>query len=329
MNHLGIDISKDRLDVYCLERQAYQSFGNSKAGFKKLETWLAGQGCELKQSHVVMEATGVYWEDSAHWLHKQGMSVSVVNPASVKHFARSKLRRGKTDKMDAQLLADYAQTMQPRRWQPEAAEIEDLRQLSRSRETLVKQRTEQRNRLKAHKHHASPNHTVSQLLQKQLDFTQKQIKALDEALRKLLSCQALKFKADLLLSIPGIGLQTVAVLLAETSGMSFLNPKQLTAYAGISPEPNQSGKRTGRASISKTGNPRIRKNLYMAALSASTKDGFKALYDRLLAKGKAKKLALVAVARKLLVTAFAIIQSLTPYDPDYLSNRLSKLYNTP
>ena len=104
--------------------------------------------------------------------------------------------------------------------------------------------------------------------------------------------------------------------------MNFLSAKQLTAYAGIAPEPNQSGKRTGRRSISKTGNARLRRALYLSALTASSRGHFKTFYQRLIQAKKPPKAAMVAVARKLLVTAFAVVNSKQPFDPDYLGKKL-------
>jgi transposase len=321
MDYLGIDISKDSLDVHILRTNEHKPFSNNLKGYKALENWLNKRDLCFKDMHLVMEATGVYWEKSAHWLYEQGATLSVVNPASVKYFVKSELRRGKTDKLDAQLLALYVSRMQPRVWQPETKSIQELKLLSREREDLIKERTAEKNRLHAHSKREVISKVVLKLCQARLKMIKAQIAELDKAIKKVLLSDELKAITERLISMPGIALTTAAVLLAETSGMSFNTAKQLTAYAGISPEPNQSGKRNGYSSISKTGNARIRKALYMPALTASSKGHFKIFYDRLLKNNKPPKAAMTAVARKLLVTAFALIDSKQLYNPDYLCKR--------
>lgn len=321
MDYLGIDISKDSLDVHVLRTGKHKPFSNNPKGFKEFEHWLKKQKLCFTDTHLLMEATGVYWEKSAHWLYQQGATLSVVNPASVKYFAKSELRRGKTDKLDAQLLALYVSRMQPRVWQPESKAIQELKLLSREREDLIKEQTAEKNRLHAHSKRELISKVILNLCQARLKLLKQQISELDKAIKKALMSEALKALTEQLCSLPGIGLTTAAVLLAETSGMDFNSAKQLTAYAGISPEPNQSGKRVGYSSISKTGNARIRKALYMSALTASSKGHFKTFYQRLLKNNKAPKSAMTAVARKLLVTAFALIDSQQLYNPDYLCKR--------
>lgn len=321
MDYLGIDISKDTLDVHVLRTGKHKPFSNNPKGFKEFEHWLKKQKLCFTDTHLVMEATGVYWEKSAHWLYQQGATLSVVNPASVKYFAKSELRRGKTDKLDAQLLALYVSRMQPRLWQPESKAIQELKLLTREREDLIKERTAEKNRLHAHNNRELISKVVLKLCQARLKMIKSQITELDKAIKKLLLNDELKAITERLISMPGIALTTAAVLLAETSGMNFNTAKQLTAYAGISPEPNQSGKRVGYSSISKTGNARIRRALYMSALTASSKGHFKTFYQRLLKNNKAPKSAMTAVARKLLVTAFALIQSKQLYNPDYLCKK--------
>lgn len=322
MDYLGIDISKDSLDCYLLSTSKHQSFENKLSGYKALKGWLKAQEVSLEKSQIIMEATGVYWEKSAHWLYKHGATLSVSNPASVKYFAKSELRRGKTDKMDAQLLALYGTKMQPKLWQPDSKAVKELGLLTREREDLVKERTAQTNRLHAHSKREICSKLVLKLAKARLKLLKQQITELEKTIKTLLMGTELKEASNLLLSIPGIAFTTAAILLAETSAMNFLSAKQLTAYAGIAPEPNQSGKRTGRSSISKTGNARIRRALYMSALTASSRGHFKTFYQRLILAKKPPKAAMVAVARKLLVTAFAIVNSKQPFDPDYLCKKL-------
>ena len=185
------------------------------------------------------------------------------------------------------------------------------------------------NQLHAHQHRRHAPGTLLDLLTQRIKLLKQQRKVLDQAISE--HCE--KTSADAyacLRSVPGIGSVTASVLLAETAGLqTFEHSKQLraegpwtyplTAFAGISPAPNQSGLFTGQSNISKIGNPRIRKALYMAALQAKRHSVFKHLYERLLKKGKKPKVALIAVARKLLVIAFALVKSKQRFDPNYLS----------
>lgn len=313
---LGIDVSKDFLDCYQLiaGNAAHKRVENSERGIKALLDWLE------RDVHVVMEATGVYWQSCAFALHQQGVKVSVVNPAGVKHFARATLRRGKTDSMDAELLALYAQQMQPALWSPPRAVYAELQLLVRERDDVVDQVRQMQNQQHAHQHRYTCSDTLLKLLDERISLLKTQLKTLEQSILRLCK-QQLSEPYQSLRSVPGIGAVTASVLLAETAGLeNFEHPKQLTAYAGIAPAPNQSGSFVGRSSISKVGNPRIRQACYMAALQARRYGVFKSFYERLLRKGKAPKVALVAVARKLLVIAFTLVKSNQRFDP----NRLCK-----
>lgn len=314
--YLGIDISKDSLDCFKLtETSEAKQFSNDKRGIKKLLVWLENDS----DLDVVMEATGVYWQASAFALYKQGIKVSVVNPAQIKYFAKSSLRRGKTDSMDAELMAQYALKMQPKPWQPTPIQFEELKLLVRERDDVVAQLGQLHNQMHAHNHRQSCPKTLLKLLAQRIKLLKKQRSHLDQAISE--HCKKTVQDAyECLRSVPGIGPVTASVLLAETAALeSFDHPKQLTAFAGISPAPKQSGIFIGQSSISKIGNPRIRKAFYMAALQARHHSVFKDFYERLIKKGKKPKVALIAVARKLLIIAFTLVKSKRLFDPNHLS----------
>lgn len=315
--YLGIDISKERLDCCQLSEGSAEAraFSNTEGGVAELVAWLA----EDAEAHIVMEATGVYWQRSALVLYEAGYKVSVVNPAGVKYFAQSLLRRGKTDRMDAELLAHYAAKMQPSAWRPTPPLYEELKVLVRERDSIVAQLRQLNNQRHAHQHRTNCPEMIFSLLEQRIELLTKQRKRLEGEIERL--CQGSCQEAyECLRSIPGVGPVTASTLLAETAGMeSFVHPKQVTAYAGIAPAPHQSGTFAGRATISKVGNPRIRKALYMAALQARRHSVFAHLYQRLIQKGKAPKLALIAVARKLLVIAFTLVKSKQLFDPHRLA----------
>lgn len=314
--YLGIDISKNSLDCHKLSNSSSEAkqFKNTNKGIEALVQWVDSE------SHVVMEATGVYWQACAVELHDAGIAVSVVNPAQVKRFGQSKLLRGKTDKMDAKLIADYAKTMKPRLWTPPPESYETLTLLVRERETLVFQLSQIKNQQHAHQFRPNLPPTLSQLSEQRIEFFKAQIKVLDNDILQLCN-EHLKESYSVLKTIPGIGPVAASVLLAETHGLEhFHDAKQLTAYAGIAPAPNQSGLFKGKSSISKIGNKRIRKAFYLAALHARRYSIFKDLYERIFKRSNSKKLAIVAVARKLLVIAFTLVKSKQPFNPVYLSS---------
>ncbi len=326
--YLGLDVSKAELAANLIfedDRTARSSFKNSPAGHKKLCRWL-GKHAPLSDVHAVLEATNVYWEAPSHALFEQGVKLSVVKPARVKFFARSQLRRSKTDQLDAEIIAQFAMTMKPMPWQPPDEELQQLKLLLREREDLVKSRTQERNRLHVHHHRTTLPKALVSLARQCLRLLDKQVKYLENSIRELLEASGQAVNLMLLLSIPGIGLITASTLIAETCGLAvFAHPKQLAAYVGIAPAPFESGAFAGKARISKMGNPRLRRMLYLAAISAmNTESPLRDFYQRLLTKGKPKKVALIAVARKLLTLAFTLVKTQQPYNPEFQSTALQK-----
>ena len=152
MDVLGIDVGKSELCAYLLPSGASATVPNSSQGFSKLLSWAAQHRSPHDELHVVMEATGVYWEACAAHCHATGDRVSVENPAKIKFFARSLLRRGKTDGMDAEIIARYGLTMRPAAWQPPRSELAELKLLVREREALLVSLTQERNRRHALEH---------------------------------------------------------------------------------------------------------------------------------------------------------------------------------
>lgn len=311
--YLGIDISKDHLDCHKLDAEHSEAkrFKNDKKGIKALVTWSA----ECKQ--VVMEATGVYWQSCAFALDEANIAVSVVNPARVKNFGKMNLVRGKTDKMDAKLIAEFAQMVKPKRWQPPTNKDQELQSLVRERDVIVSDLTQLNNRKHAHDHRQHCSTSVQACLDERVKLLKSQIKRLEKEIEEM--CQEdLQDSYQSLRSIPGIGPVTASVLLAETQVLRyFYDAKQLTAYTGIAPKPHESGNTKLKSSISKIGNKRIRKAFYLAALKARQHHTFKDFYERILIRSNSKKLALIALARKLLVIAFTLVKSNQLFDPDF------------
>jgi transposase len=330
---LGIDVSKDELVVSLQQAHAGEqpqvmalvpTVANSASGHTKLVRWLhkqlASHDVALADIHVVMEATNVYWEACAHHFHALGCSVSVVNPAQIKFFAKSTLRRGKTDAMDAEIIARFGLIMQPSGWQPPSPALVQIKQLVREREALLREHLRESNHLKAllQGQYATP--LVVRLAKQRLRLMERHLVVIEAAIREAVACDgALQAQLDLLLSVPGFGFVAAATMLAETNGFETLTDgHQVAAYAGLAPAPNQSGHSNRRGTISKMGNARLRRIAYLAALGASrSQSPFKTFYQGLRQRGKPPKVALIALARKLLRVGLAVVKSGQPYQATY------------
>nr|WP_240741124.1 transposase [Deinococcus sp. Arct2-2] len=181
---VGIDIGKTELFV-CLdgdEQKAAKPCANTAAGHQNLLTWLHKRGAAPQKTQVVMESTSVYWEVLAFTLHDAGFKVSVVNPAKIKFFARSLLRRGKTDTLDAALIAQYGATMRPACWTPPEADVLELRALVRDRDVIVALITLEKSRRHAADHQAPPSATTQLWSDARLALLEQQVKAADQAI---------------------------------------------------------------------------------------------------------------------------------------------------
>lgn len=308
---IGIDVSKDTFDAALPQEKGYQThqWENQSAGFESLLAHLPAQ------AHCVMEATGPYYLRVASFLYEKGIAVSVVNPLVIKRFSQMKLSRTKTDKADACLIAEYARLHEPSQWQPSVAWMEDIQQENSLLEQLIKQRTSLQN----HRHALLQRPHISEkallTLEELLTKLNEQIQDLEESITKKSKDECAPL-VEVLTSIPGIGPKTAIHLLVITRAFQrFDNAKQLSAYVGLSPRLYESGSSVrGKVRIAKIGMAKMRTLLYMCAWTASKSNkACRELYQRLLAKGKAKKLALIAVANKLLTQAFAMATSLTPY----------------
>jgi len=279
------------------------------------------EGHRPEQTLVVMEATGTYWLKLAWYMQACDYVVSVINPAQAKHFARLQLQRTKTDALDARLLADFARLMQPAPWVPPPAVCEQLQQRLAQREDLLAVRTQERNRLHALRHHPHADPSVIERFARHLRFLAAEIEALNREIRSLLlGDHAWSAAARRLIAIPGIGLITAAWILVATHAFARCQgPEQAAAFAALVPHLQQSGSsRRGHRSVGGGGHAPLRRALYMAAVSATRFNRpIQVFYQRLLRRGKPKKLALVAAARKLLHIAWAVVVKQRDFDPDY------------
>jgi transposase len=303
---LGIDISK--ADFHgCLiqgKRQAKNSFPNAAAGYRRLQRWLRNRGCT--KVHVCMEATGAYWMGLACALHEAGLEVSVVNPARTVNFARSQLRRTKTDRVDAEMIAEFCKTQRPDRWTPPAPETLELRGLLSYRAQLLDDKL----RLSQMIGQIHVSKELQRLHTKQMKALDASIAAVERQLQAVTKAhQTIHRQVSKLTAISGIGTLTALAIIAKLPADRLRDGKAAAAYAGLTPRERQSGTSIhGRPRICKTGNGSLRRDLYMPAIVAMRHNLIlKAFADRLKAKGKAAKLIVVAVMRKLIVLAYSIL----------------------
>ena len=303
---------------------ASQLITQTQAGFERLIEQLKRFGCAPEQVLVVMEATSTYWMHLALALYQAHVTVSVINPSQAHFFAKTQLQRTKTDAIDAQLLAQLALKLQPEPWVPPPAIYEELEQRLSQRDSLLGMRTQLRNRLHAFRQQPTQIPTVLAQLEAHLDFLQQQIIVLDKDIEALFSVEhEWGQSAQLLRSIPGLGTITAAWLLTATLNFTLCtSPEQAASYAGLAPHAHESGTSIrGRRVVGHAGHARLRQALYMAAISAvRCNPSLSVFYRHLRARGKPAKVALCAVARKLLHLAWAVVKHHRPFDPQYRQN---------
>ena len=311
-NVLGIDVSKDKLEVVLLVngKDMAGGFENSAKGFKRLRNWLKFHGAG--EAHACLEATGPYSDGIAMSLYEAGYAVSVMNPARVKSYGASKLQRNKTDRADARLIADFCLTQEPSLWQPPAAEVQELQAVTRRVEVLEEMLQMERNRLEM-----APKQTRTSI-RRMIRNIEKEIEELkQEAKNHIDRHPGLKEQSELLCSIPGIGEKTAQMLLSEIEFSRFGSARAVAAHAGVTPRKRQSGSSLNTTRLSKMGNARLRKALYFPAIVATSRNiAVKDLAGRLARNGKAKMQIVCAAMRKLLHIAFGVLKHKTPFNPN-------------
>jgi transposase len=304
--NVGIDISKSSFDVAIplKEKEGYKhlKFKNNADGFDKFSKLLD------PVSNCIMEASGVYYLQLAIYLNSKGMIVSVVNPLTIKRFSQMRLMRAKTDKKDAAMIAEYGKVENPIKWEPREEHMLQMQQLQALQENFIGQLTRLKNQQESFINSGVNNKIGTKIIEKEIEHLSNQIKLLDDELVKITK----EFHQDLferLQTIKGIGKRSAMMLILITDGFKrFENSKQLCAYVGLSPRIFESGTSVkGKVKICKMGMAKMRKLLYLCAMSARTSNkACKEMFERLTDRGKNGKLALIAVANKLLKQAFAI-----------------------
>ncbi len=313
LTSIGIDIAKNKFDVAALlpsGKYKFKSFGNNPRGFEQFLTWLQ----PLADTHICMEATGVYGDSLANFLSDHHLRLSVVNPARIAAFAKSELSRSKTDRGDAKLIARFcAQTGHSLPlWQAPAPNVRALQALVRRLDSLLEMQQMEKNRLLV------ANSAIVSSLEQMLNTLAEQIEQVKAAIRQHIDNDPdLKRQSKLLETIPGIGQSTSAALLALLGNINrFQHIKQIIAFTGLNPALRESGTLVGRARLSKTGDSLLRKLLYMPALVAWRHNPvIRPFCLRLKANGKHGKAIVCAAMRKLLHIVYGVLKSGLPFDP--------------
>jgi transposase len=313
--YTGIDISKSFFDVAFLEASVYRyyKFSNNESGFKSLLSVLS------PDTIVVMEASGPYYLQLACFLTRRGMQVSVINPLVIRRFCQMRMSRAKTDKKDAMMIAEYGKLQRPSLWQIPEQHVINLQQMEALLSNLNKERTALSNQLENFTHSGMLDKPLKKMIVKELEHKEDLIKKVREAMETVAKQHYAEMLSKLE-TIPGMGRKTAMALIVLSGGFDrFSDYRKLSSYIGICPRIFESGTSVkGKARICKMGMSRIRAMLYICSWSAKQYNKTcKELYERLIANGKAKKQALIAVANKLLKQAFAIATQKTTYNENY------------
>ena len=320
MTYVGIDVSKATFTVaYSSDKKSKtRTFKNTTKGIHEFIRTISPE-----EHHCVMEATGNYSSLLVYLLSEAGITVSLENPLKIKNFSRAMLSVVKTDEIDAHLIAFYGERMQPAPYKMRQEAILILKQKRTVLRQLKKQLTATHNLKESMEVLPKFDPTCKSTINKTIAFLEKQIRSMEQELASLAEGEY-KNQMKLLTSIKGIGVTLAAALIVATGGFSYFNnAKQLTRYLGLSPTYQQSGTSVNvKGHINRNGDSYLRSQLYVAAFSSlRCNTECKACFDRLRSKGKPGKLAVIAVANKLVRQAFAVVSHGKEYVDGFKSAR--------
>lgn len=303
-HYVGIDISKDNLDVAELPSKERRQYPNDHEGIHKLIPWLKKLPVEI----VVMEPTGGYEALVAASLSSKHVPLAIVNARQIRQYARAKGILAKTDSIDAMIMAEFAEVVKPEVRQIPDKQTREIKMIVSRRRQLLEMITAEKNRV------STADDSIKSGIQAHIVWMKKEVENIDKDLRgKIESSPVWQVKDNLLQSIPGVGKVLSSTILAELPELGKLNRKQIAALVGVAPYNCDSGNMRGKRAVW-GGRAAIRSVLYMATVVSITHNPvIKAFYDRLVEKGKAKKVALVACMRKLLVIMNAIMKTEKPW----------------
>jgi transposase len=330
---VGIDVAQKELvvsvgrmhDDLIPELYGHHTFANTAKGFEALVTWVTKRSDASTAVQYVLEATGVYHEKLAYFLHEKGQGINVILPNRISSYQRTLDIKTVTDKTASEAIARFGLERKLQNWEKPKPIFKKLQQITRERDQLIQTRTLIKNQLHAEQAEAEPNAGSIKRLKQQVALLNKQEKEIQAEILSLLdSDQPVKEAVKKLCSLPGVGVLTAVVVLAETNGFELIrNKRQLASYAGFDVKEKQSGTSVkGKPRISKRGNRHLRKAMHFPALGAIRRDDrFKAIFARLVSKHSIKMKAVVAVQRRLLEMIYVLYKTGTTYDENYLQHR--------
>lgn len=331
----GSDISSESFVASCgvmydnLQREVnnVKKFANNRRGFEKflaytkkyLKSLNLSDGAEI---WYVMEASGVYYENLAYFLHEKGFNVHVALANKVKNFIKTMENKSKNDELDSKGISLYGLEKQLLKWKPLLPEMKKLKELTRELISTKETAAAIKNQLHAKDSGHEINPKTIKRINQQIKFFKTQIKKIESDIMKIIDDNPkLKEKVNKITILKGIGVQTVITVLSETNEFSDIrNRRQLTSYTGFDIVENQSGNRIGKTRISKKGNSHVRKALYLPAITCIRFDKkMSILFHRVCERHGwvSKKIGIIAVMRKLLHIIYALWKNDTEYDPNY------------
>jgi transposase len=330
---VAIDVALKEL-VVCLGRMyddwspelyANKTFANTEKGMEALVLWVKTKIEDQVSLRFVMEATGVYHEALAYFLEEKGYELSIVLPNKISNYMRTLDVKTITDKTASQAIAMFGLERKLDNWKRPKEIYRKLRQLTRERDQIIQERTIVKNQLHAEQAEAWPNKTSLKRIKDRISILNKQEKEIKAEVATLIAQdEEVKKIIVIICSLPGIGLLTAAIVLAETNGFDLIrNKRQLASYAGFDIKEKQSGTSVkGKSRISKKGNKYLRKAMHLPALTAIRhNERFKAIFARLVSKHGIKMKAAVAIQRKLLEMIYTLYKTNKPFDKNYLMKK--------
>ncbi len=333
---IGIDVSKDTLALSYGTLNINQeqlitkpiTVDNNQKGFEELMSFVKKNKVTSEAPlYFVMEATGVYYENLAYFLTEKHQKVIVMLPNKTKNYSKTLDIKSKTDKLDAQMITQFALERKMQLWKLPSPIMKTLKSLTREYHSIKTMAAQVKNQLHAKEYSYQPLKQSLKRSQTVLSVFQKQLREIEQQIKELVEKDFdLNDRINKISKIEGVGFITIVSIIAETNGFALIeNTKQLASYAGLDVVYNESGLKKHKTSISKKGNRFLRQAVYMPAISACRYNPkLKQLYIRLVSKKNIKKVAIIAVARKLLILIYTIFKKnvdyISNYDPAYATN---------
>lgn len=304
--NVGVDTGKTQLDIYMRPLDIYFVVSNDEVGIKKAIKTIK----KHKVTRIVIEATGRLEQPFIMACAKANLPFVIANPVRIKKFAGAINQQAKTDKLDAQLIAYYAEVMKPNLSQIKPEDIRLMSDLLSRRRQLMEMQTMEKNRLQI-----MPKEMTSSI-KPVLTVIKNQLDKIDNKLQKLIdSRDEYKIKNDIIQSVPGVGKVVAFNLISEMPELGYINNKEASSLVGVAPFNRESGSYKGNRMI-RGGRSQIRTAMYMAMMSAiQCNRTFKEYYQRLVAAGKPKKVAIIACIRKLVITLNSMVRDGVYWDP--------------